>query len=93
MVLISGDRHIGEISKMTVPGVSYPIYEITSSGLTHPAVQNTGEPNDLRIGPLINQKHYGVLRFRQRGNKLVAEAALQGEQGQPLVSETFKIKR
>lgn len=93
LVLLSGDRHIGEISKMTVPGVPYPVYEITSSGLTHPATHNTGEPNDLRVGPLINQKHYGVLRFRQRGKKLVAVAALQGEQGQPLVSETFKIKR
>ncbi|HEX8325960.1 MAG TPA: alkaline phosphatase D family protein [Hymenobacter sp.] len=93
VVLISGDRHIGEISKTTVPDVAYPVYEITSSGLTHPATQNTGEPNDLRLGPLINQKHYGVLRFRQRGKKLLAVASLQGEQGQPLVVETIKIKR
>jgi alkaline phosphatase D len=92
IILISGDRHIGEISKLTVPGVPYPVYEVTSSGLTHPATQNKGEPNDLRVGPLINQKHYGLLRFRQSGTKLLVTAALKGEQGQDLVSEAIKVE-
>ena len=35
VVLLSGDRHIGEISRYEAPEVSYPIYDITASGLTH----------------------------------------------------------
>ncbi|SFP85464.1 alkaline phosphatase D family protein [Hymenobacter arizonensis] len=92
VVLLSGDRHIGEISRLRVPGVAYPVYEITSSGLTHPATHNTGEPNALRVGPLVNQMHYALLRFRQRGGHLVVTAAIKGAAGQELVVENIGPK-
>ncbi|HEX8428476.1 alkaline phosphatase D family protein [Hymenobacter sp.] len=92
VLLISGDRHIGEISKLTVPGVAYPVYEVTSSGLTHPASQNTGEPNALRVGPLVNQKHYGLFRFREQGKKLLVTAALKGEDGKVIYAEEIEVK-
>lgn len=92
LLLISGDRHIGEISKMTVPGVPYPIYEVTSSGLTHPATHNSGEPNQYRVGPLINQRHYGLLRFRQQRGKLIVTAALKGENDHVFHTENIEIK-
>jgi alkaline phosphatase D len=34
-VILSGDRHLGEISRSDDPGLPYPLYEVTSSGLTH----------------------------------------------------------
>ncbi|MDF7813719.1 alkaline phosphatase D family protein [Hymenobacter sp. YC55] len=92
VLLVSGDRHIGEISKMTVPGVAYPVYEVTSSGLTHPAANNKGEPNDLRVGPLVNQKHYGLFLFREQGKKLLVTAALKGEDGKVIYSEDIEVK-
>ncbi|TGE10540.1 alkaline phosphatase D family protein [Hymenobacter fodinae] len=81
VLLISGDRHIGEISKMTVPGVAYPVYEVTSSGLTHPATHNTAEPNQYRVGPLVNDKHYALFQFRRQRRKLVVTASLRGDAG------------
>ncbi|MBC6606748.1 alkaline phosphatase family protein [Hymenobacter sp. BT188] len=92
VLLISGDRHIGEMAKITLPGVAYPIYEITSSGLTHSATNNTGEPNQYRIGPLVNQKHYGVFRFRREGKKLVTTVQLKGEQGNVFHTEEIVIQ-
>ncbi|TGE23123.1 alkaline phosphatase D family protein [Hymenobacter metallicola] len=92
VLLISGDRHIGEVSKLTLAGQKHPIYEITSSGLTHPASQNTGEANQYRVGPLVNQKHYGLLRFRQQGKKLLATATLKGEDGKVFYTEEFEVK-
>ena len=35
VILLSGDRHISEFSKMQVKGLSYPLIDFTSSGLTH----------------------------------------------------------
>jgi alkaline phosphatase D len=92
VLLVSGDRHIGELSRLAVPGLAQPVLEVTSSGLTHPATQNTSEVNELRVGPLINQKHYGLLRFRQRGRQLFVRASLQGEDGQTLVEEELPVR-
>lgn len=59
-VLLSGDRHLAEISELTVG--DYPIYEITASGLTH-SYESADEPNALRVSPLIGQKNYGLLHY------------------------------
>ena len=92
VLLVSGDRHIGEISKITPAGMTYPIYEITSSGLTHPSEKNTKEANQYRVGPLVNRKHYGLFRFREQGKKLLLTAALKGEDGQVIYAEDIEVK-
>ena len=63
VLLISGDRHIGEISVLEVPGLSYPLVDITSSGLTHVYEDNVYEKNDLRQGVLVNKLNYGIIRI------------------------------
>ncbi|WP_413776676.1 alkaline phosphatase D family protein [Haliscomenobacter sp.] len=62
-MLISGDRHISEVSRMELPGLDYPLYDFTSSGLTHAYAGNTNEPNRFRVSPLVNQRSFGVLRI------------------------------
>lgn len=78
VILLSGDRHIGEFSKVQVPGLGFPLYDITSSGLTHSATNNTGENNQHRVGPLVNQKHYGLMEFEEEGEKLNITVSLKG---------------
>lgn len=92
VLLVSGDRHIGEVARITLPGVAYPVYEITSSGLTHSATNNTGEANKYRVGPLVNQKHYGLFHFQQKGKKLVTTVQLKGEQGNVFHTEEITIQ-
>lgn len=53
VVLISGDRHLAEISALKAddpdsPG--YPLYEVTSSGLTNSAIGLESEQNKYRVG-------------------------------------------
>jgi alkaline phosphatase D len=60
-ILLSGDRHIAEISKLNLPGLPYPLYDITSSGMTHAYTGAAGEANRHRIGDLVNDKNFGVL--------------------------------
>ena len=60
---ISGDRHMAEISKLQLPGLQYPLYDFTSSGLTHTWDRPWDEPNSLRVNDLIIKKNYGLIRI------------------------------
>lgn len=68
--VISGDRHISEFSKMEAEGMKYPIIDFTSSGMTHSAENNLGEENPYRVGPLVNQKSFGLLQFNFDTNEV-----------------------
>lgn len=59
---ISGDRHIAELSRMKVNGLPYTLYDFTSSGLTHTWDSGT-EENTYRVGELIIQKNFGIIRI------------------------------
>ncbi|WP_162052198.1 alkaline phosphatase D family protein [Pontibacter pamirensis] len=91
VILISGDRHIGEFSKMEVEGVDYPIHEITSSGLTHSSTNNTSEYNPYRVGPLVNQKHFGLFTFQEKENTFAVEVKLVGEDGKSFHTEKIVL--
>jgi len=63
-ILISGDRHIGEIASLDLTNGNV-VYDITSSGLTHSYEKST-ETNSLRIGPLIRTINFGVMRISKK---------------------------
>jgi alkaline phosphatase D len=62
VVFVSGDRHQAEISCLPESPVGYPIFDVTSSGLTE-AGSGRGETNDLRVGEVWNETNFGVLRI------------------------------
>ncbi|WPP49602.1 alkaline phosphatase D family protein [Catalinimonas niigatensis] len=62
VVFLSGDRHIGEISKINISGVPYPVYDITSSGLTH-VYEDADEDNRHREGDLVAQLNFGIIEI------------------------------
>ena len=62
VLIISGDRHISEFSKLEVDGLNYELYDFTSSGLTHSwGGDSSDEPNQYRIGPLIKFPNFGMI--------------------------------
>ena len=62
-ILLSGDRHLAEVSEVQVRDISYPLRDVTSSGLTHSYEEVGEEPNSLRVSPLISSKNFGLLRI------------------------------
>ena len=60
-VLLSGDRHIAEVSKFTIDGWDQPLYEITSSGLTHSYEAVGEEANRFRQGNIFGVKNFGII--------------------------------
>ncbi len=77
LIFLSGDRHIAEISKDSIANLSYPLIDITSSGMTHSYTSFQGEPNRYRIGNVVAQKNFGILRFNFESNKV--ELEIRGE--------------
>ena len=88
VLLLSGDRHISEFSKTSLDGLSYPLIDFTSSGLTHAYSNFTSEPNPYRVGDVVSQISFGVLKFdfenrsismemRGDGNELLQELSQQ----------------
>lgn len=61
VVILSGDRHIHEISVLDSFRTRCPIVEITSSSLTHSWTSFPGEPNRYRHGDVYTQNGFGML--------------------------------
>ena len=83
-ILISGDRHIAEISLMEVPDLDFPLYEVTSSGLTHARTEKKSEPNQYRVGDLMARLNYGVLRIDWSGEQPHLTAEIKSIQSELL---------
>ena len=58
---LSGDRHISEFMKVDIDGLDHPVYEFTSSGLTHTWAAGSEEPNRFRTGSMLIAKSFGVI--------------------------------
>jgi alkaline phosphatase D len=62
VMFLSGDRHIAEISRMEVSGLGQPLYDFTSSGLTHTwSGMPPAEQNQHRVSRFIVQKNFGMI--------------------------------
>jgi alkaline phosphatase D len=79
-LFLSGDRHIAEISSMQVEGLEYPLVDVTSSGLTHVWDNAPQEPNEHRIGKLINELNYGLLKIEETDKGLRVISEIRGKE-------------
>lgn len=70
VIFLSGDRHISEFSKIELEGLSYPLIDFTSSGLTHSYSSFKGEENPHRIGDVVSSVSYGTLEIDFRTRKV-----------------------
>jgi alkaline phosphatase D len=67
-IILSGDRHLAEISRLDDPRLPFPLYDFTSSGLTHHVdffyhlrSAFSPEKNQYRVGKLFCEKNFSVL--------------------------------
>ncbi|NLT67799.1 MAG: alkaline phosphatase family protein [Acidobacteria bacterium] len=88
-VILSGDRHLGEISKSNDSGLPYPFYEITSSGLTHHVdffyhlrAFFSPERNRYRVGELFFESNFGIIDIDQSGKFPVVSMQIRDQENQ-----------
>jgi alkaline phosphatase D len=61
VILLTGNVHFAELSKIEVG--SYPIYEFTSSGLTHINDEYGKAKNSFRVGKPLIDLNFGLLEI------------------------------
>jgi alkaline phosphatase D len=88
VVIVSGDRHIGGLYRQPAADAGYPLWEMTSSGVTHPWV-NADEPGPNRVGPLVRELHYGLLSFDFAAGELTL--SLRAKTNQPVHEQRVQL--
>ncbi len=72
-IILSGDRHLSEFSRRQIDSLSFPLIDFTSSGLTHSYSNFKGEPNQFRVGEVVSEKSFGVLKFDFKNNTVTMQ--------------------
>ncbi len=60
VIILSGDRHRGELSRMD-DAIGYPLFDVTSSALNMSHPIDFIEPNRHRIGEHVMENNFGLL--------------------------------
>ena len=92
-IVVSGDRHIAEISKITIGDRRFDIYDITSSSLNVPSGGgNAGEPNRYRTTadnyPLVN---FGSIEINWDKKDPAIELKIHDLQGETVFLNQFRL--
>ncbi|MBT33643.1 MAG: alkaline phosphatase [Thalassobius sp.] len=90
IVLLSGDRHISEFAKIDLDNIDEPIYEFTSSGLTHTWSEAWDEQNKYRVGELIINKSFGVIKIDWDKNPIEVTYEMRDPEDKLLQELTLK---
>lgn len=72
VIFLSGDRHFAELSKLDRADLHYPIYDFTSSGLTH-ANNIMIEKNPHKVARYL-RRNFGIIEFDWMNDCVVLQA-------------------
>jgi len=89
VILLSGDRHLAEISQLPADASGYPLTEITSSALTQSGGSNSTEVNRHRLGENYTQNNFGSLTIDWSRTPPIVTASIHNSDGAPVRAVTF----
>ena len=89
LLILSGDRHMSEISSMDLPGYG-KILEITASSINR--LSNlTEEKNSLRQGPFFTKENFGLMDIDWARRKAIIE--IKDMAGKSVLSTDIKLQK
>lgn len=90
VLILSGDRHLGEIS-LDTQAVGYPLYDVTSSGLNQASKSwRPPEPNSKRVAAMPYGDNFGLISIDWTEDDPRLTVQLRDEDGD--VTAGFKIR-
>ncbi|MFY7819055.1 MAG: alkaline phosphatase D family protein [Akkermansiaceae bacterium] len=89
VILLSGDRHLAEISQLPAEFTGYPLTEITASALTQSGGGISNEVNRHRLGENYSYNNFGSLNIDWSRTPPVITAAIHNTEGAPVRAVTF----
>ena len=87
---ISGDRHMSEVSKVSIPGLPYALFDFTSSSLTHVSAPHE-EPNRHRVGEMVAKINYGLITIDWNARPLRATVRINGDAGATYLTQEIRF--
>jgi alkaline phosphatase D len=96
VIFLSGDRHLGEISRLNDPRISQPLYDITSSGMTHHAQDNffysfSHEVNQFRRGQNFVGLNFGLIQVNWDAVPLTATLQIRDADNAVRIEEKISL--
>ncbi|MFT5012235.1 MAG: alkaline phosphatase D [Dinoroseobacter sp.] len=88
VMLISGDTHWGEISRLEA-GLDYPLWDVTSSGLTEEWKQVS--PNKNRVSEATTEVNYGFISVNWANEDPSIHFGLKDVEGKLVVSKNINL--
>lgn len=88
VLFVSGDVHYAEVSKLEEPGL-YPIYDITSSGIT--SKWGFAAPNNNRIDGPVMENHIGLINIDRLEDNVVLNISIVDVDGDAQIERTISL--
>jgi len=89
-IILSGDRHVAEVSKIEIENLNCPLYEITSSGLTHSWRVTREEANKYREGEMVIDKNFAILKIDWDAVPINMNIEVRGIDNELFLSQTIE---
>lgn len=77
-IILSGDRHHAEVSRLHLENDKGWLYDVTTSGMTHVFARDEVEPNSYRISPLIIRRNWALLEVDWQETKTRIDVEIRG---------------
>jgi alkaline phosphatase D len=91
VVILSGDRHLAEIS-VDPQAIDYPLYDVTSSGLNQGSkVWRLPEPNRHRVGTMTHGDNFGVVAIDWSAADPVVSLQVRDVDGEITLKDTVPL--
>lgn len=91
VVFISGDRHLAELSMMD-GGVGYPLYDLTSSGLTEAdKAWGRWEVNRHRVGTMFWGNNFGMITIDWDKQDPLIRLQIRDEEGELFLQQKIPL--
>lgn len=91
LVVLSGDRHFAELSKMPRGPGDYPLYDLTSSGLNMSYDAMRYEPNRWRVGDFYKPANFGVLTIDWEQPDPPIRLEIRDLEGNAVIGDSFTL--
>ncbi|HZT80453.1 MAG TPA: alkaline phosphatase D family protein [Gemmataceae bacterium] len=92
VVILSGDRHLAELSQMDA-GVGYPLYDLTSSGINQAALKwRKLEANRHRVATMNRGNNFGLVAIDWDHPEPRVRLQIHDEEGDITIQEKVPLK-
>ena len=92
VIFLSGDRHFGDLSVMEAPGVGYPLFDVTSSGLTQAARRwRPLSPNTNRVAGMSFDPNFGLIAIDWQRDDPIVSLQIRDESGDIRINQKLPL--